>query len=110
MKGGTKRIYFVKTFAFLILAFLFLKYYFIDVFIEYNKGSSTYTVLTQEVEHLPLPQITLCFNPLYKTSKIEEYDIKSVDGSKDYKYNMTNWELVQELSYENMMDFALSFR
>ena len=75
---GIKRIYFVKTLTYLILAFLFLKYYFIDVLVEYSKGSSTYSVLTQEVDKLLIPQLILCFNPLYKPSKTEEFGIKII--------------------------------
>ena len=107
---GVKRIYFVKTLTYLILAFLFLKYYFIDVLVEYSKGSSTYSVLTQKVDKLLLPQIILCFNPLYKLSKTEELGIKSIDGTTKHDYNMTNWDLLQELSYRNMKDFTIKFR
>ena len=107
---GIKRIYFVKTLTYLILAFLFLKYYFIDVLVEYSKGSSTYSVLTQEVDKLLIPQLILCFNPLYKPSKTEEFGIKAIDGTTEHDFNMTNWDLLQELSYQILRDFTIEFR
>ena len=108
MVTNLKRVYHIKILAYIILSFCFLKYYFIDTFLEFTQGSSTFSVLNQEVDKLPIPHPILCFNPFLKPSSTEQYGISTLTTETKHSYNLTHWELLKKLSYVNNEDFELS--
>ena len=103
-----KRVYYMKILSYVILAFCFLKFYFIDSFLEYTQGSTTFSVSNQEVVKLPIPEIIVCFNPLLKPSSIEQYGIRTLDSLTSHSFNLSNWSLLQKLALLDNEDFELS--
>ena len=101
---------------FLILFALFLKYYFLQTYLNYIKGSTTFSTIAEEISEMDPFYIVLCIKePRFKPSKIEQYP--SIKSAFDYNVNWYNlpintsfWELYQDITYEEDQDFKITIQ
>ena len=101
----------LKSILYFILLIIFITFYLIDEIQTYAKRSKTLTSQTIEVEILEAPQVMLCFEPHFKPSMLQKYNLpKSLnfDDIEDRSGNLNKWELYQNLSYDYDKDFTLS--
>ena len=85
---------------YLVLLGIFIHYYFLGIFQEYLKGSTTFSSRTQEAEYLNGPQITLCFEPAYKPSVMDSNGLKDIPSFAYFLNINDSWNKYHELAYQ----------
>ena len=102
----------IKCILFLGFLALFIRFYLIQVFKQYLKGGTTLSSFTENVESLPAPYITFCFNPSFKSSMLKNYELTQIDMNYnnfiDLESNVSLWDLYQNLSFQHQKDFNIS--
>ena len=101
----------IKCILFLGFLALFIRFYLIQVFKQYLKGGTTLSSFTENVESLPAPYITFCFNPSFKSSMLKSYELTPTDMSFSkfigLESNVSFWDMYQNLSLEHPKDFNI---
>ena len=104
----------LKLVIYVALFSCFIIFYFYDEVDKFLKGSTTFTQTFAKVESLPLPSIILCM-PGTKSYTKHAYGYHSTidiiyDKDEKYKkFNMTPYEMIDELAFVLSKDFELSF-
>ena len=104
----------IKLGLYLVLLLCFLIFYFYDEVEKFLKGSTTFTKTISKVESLPLPLIILCTpgTKSYAKHTYGYYSIVDMIYDKDEKYkkfNLTPYEMIEEVGFVLSKDFELSF-
>ena len=89
----------IVSLLYLVLLGIFIRYYFLGIFQEYLKGSTTFSSRTQEAEYLNGPQITLCFEPSYKPSVMDSNELKDEPSFAYFMNFNDSWRKYQEFAY-----------
>ena len=90
----------IVSLLYLVLLGIFIRYYFLGIFQEYLKGSTTFSSRTQEAEYLNGPQITLCFEPSYKPSVMDSNELKDEPSFAYFMNFNDSWRKYQEFAYQ----------
>ena len=104
----------LKLVLYVALLLCFIIFYFYGEVDKFLKGSTTFTQTFAKVESLPLPSIILCM-PGTKSYTKHTYGYHSTidmiyDKDEKYKkFNMTPYEMIDELAFVLSKDFELSF-
>ena len=101
----------IKSLIFTILLILFVKFYFIGVYKNFSKKSTTFTTTTENIDRMDYINIFLCFDPPFKPSveekfgQIDAYFLNTIGTFQPL--NLSRWKLFQDLTYKVGKDFKV---
>ena len=104
----------LKMVLYVALLLCFIIFYFYDEVDKFLKGSTTFTQTFAKVESLPLPSIIICM-PGAKSYAKHTFGYHSTidmvyDKDETYKkFNLTPYEMIDDLAFVLSKDFELSF-
>ena len=104
----------LKLVLYVALLLCFIIFYCYDEVDKFLKGSTTFTQTFAKVESLPLPSIILCMPGTKSYAKHtygyhSTYDIYHDKDEKYKKFNLTPYEMIDEVAFVLSKDFELSF-
>ena len=65
----------LKALVFISLLILFYIFYFKQVFDQYSNQLTNTAKFEEKIEHVEPPTLTICFEPIYKPSVLEKYNV-----------------------------------
>ena len=103
----SKAVYWIFFVSLVIVAIFFVH----DVWQNYEERATSIQITSKITKDLESPTITLCFNPGFKVSVLQDYNINPNYWAGNMSKINTNlsWpELINQLSYKIGIDFNLT--